>query len=84
MPTNLYGPGDNFDLENSHVIPALIRKIHEAKETSEQKVKIWGSGTPLREFLHVDDMANASLVYFKFEIRVCIEIRYQKTIRILI
>ena len=61
MPTNLYGPGDNFDLENSHVIPALIRKIHEAKETSEQKVKIWGSGTPLREFLHVDDMANASL-----------------------
>ena len=61
MPTNLYGPGDNFDLENSHVIPALIRKIHEAKENSEKKVKIWGSGSPLREFLHVDDMANASL-----------------------
>tara|TARA_B100001250_G_scaffold65148_1_gene51624 strand:+ start:43132 stop:44088 length:957 start_codon:yes stop_codon:yes gene_type:complete len=61
MPTNLYGPGDNFSLEDSHVIPALIRKIHEAKCNNEDRVNIWGSGKPLREFLHVDDMATASL-----------------------
>ncbi len=59
MPTNLYGPGDNFDLQNSHVLPALIRKFHEAKNRGDESVEIWGSGTPRREFLHVDDLANA-------------------------
>jgi GDP-L-fucose synthase len=59
MPTNLYGPFDNFDLETSHVLPAMIRKFHEAKEAGNQAVKLWGSGAPLREFLHVDDMAEA-------------------------
>jgi GDP-L-fucose synthase len=59
MPTNLYGPGDNFDLQNSHVLPALIRKFHEAKESGAHSVEIWGSGTPRREFLHVDDLADA-------------------------
>jgi len=59
MPTNLYGPGDNYDLQNSHVLPALIRKFHEAKIKEENKVIIWGSGSPRREFLHVDDLANA-------------------------
>ena len=59
MPTNLYGPGDNFDLENSHVIPALIRKFHDAKTQGQSAVEVWGSGTPRREFLHVDDMADA-------------------------
>ena len=59
MPTNLYGPGDNFDLENSHVLPALIRKFHEAKEAGQDEVVVWGTGTPRREFLHVDDMADA-------------------------
>lgn len=61
MPTNLYGPGDNFHPENSHVLPALIRRFHEAKEEGHVEVVIWGSGTPRREFLHVDDMAAASL-----------------------
>ena len=61
MPTNLYGPGDNFDLENSHVLPALIRKFHEAKTNGQNFVEIWGSGTPKREFLHVNDMADASV-----------------------
>ena len=59
MPTNLYGPGDNFDLESSHVIPALMRKIHEARLGGRASVGIWGTGTPRREFLHVDDMADA-------------------------
>jgi GDP-L-fucose synthase len=59
MPTNLYGPNDNFDLETSHVMPALIRKFHEAKINNEKSVTIWGTGTPRREFLHVDDMADA-------------------------
>ena len=59
MPTNLYGPGDNFDLENSHVLPALIRKFHEAKLAGADSVTVWGSGTPRREFLHVDDLADA-------------------------
>ena len=59
MPTNLYGPGDNFDLQGSHVLPALIRKMHEAKEARQPTVSIWGSGTPRREFLHCDDMADA-------------------------
>lgn len=61
MPTNLYGPGDNFHPENSHVLPALIRRFHEAAQTGAEEVVIWGSGTPKREFLHVDDMAAASL-----------------------
>lgn len=59
MPTNLYGPGDNYDLNNSHVLPALIRKIHEAKVAGAAEVVLWGSGTPKREFLYVDDLANA-------------------------
>ncbi|MDY0129041.1 MAG: GDP-L-fucose synthase [Methanosarcina vacuolata] len=59
MPTNLYGPNDNFDLETSHVMPALIRKFHEAKTKNEPEVIVWGTGKPLREFLHVDDMADA-------------------------
>lgn len=59
MPTNLYGPNDNFDLKNSHVLPALIRKFHEAKINNNSSVEIWGTGTPLREFLYVDDMADA-------------------------
>ncbi|MDX9741448.1 MAG: GDP-L-fucose synthase, partial [Gammaproteobacteria bacterium] len=59
MPTNLYGPGDNYHPENSHVIPALIRRFHEAKEAGAEKVVVWGSGTPRREFLYVDDMAEA-------------------------
>ncbi|MFW2541548.1 GDP-L-fucose synthase [Primorskyibacter sp. 2E107] len=61
MPTNLYGPGDNFHPENSHVLPAMIRRFHEAKEAGLDEVVIWGTGTPMREFLHVDDMAEASL-----------------------
>ncbi|MBI6630742.1 GDP-L-fucose synthase [Pontibaca salina] len=61
MPTNLYGPGDNFHPENSHVLPALIRRFHKATESGAEDVVIWGSGTPRREFLHVDDMAEASL-----------------------
>ena len=59
MPTNLYGPGDNFDLANSHVLPALLRKIHEAKSRGDREVGVWGTGTPRREFLHVDDLAAA-------------------------
>ncbi len=62
MPTNLYGPGDNYDLNNSHVLPALIRKMHEAKLSGATEVVLWGSGKPKREFLYVDDLANA-LVY---------------------
>ena len=61
MPTNLYGPGDNFDLQSSHVLPALIRKFHEAKSRNDKNVEIWGTGTPRREFLHVDDLADAVL-----------------------
>jgi GDP-L-fucose synthase len=61
MPTNLYGPGDNFDLRNSHVLPALIRKCHEAKETGQRSVTVWGTGRPRREFLHVDDLADAAV-----------------------
>jgi GDP-L-fucose synthase len=61
MPTNLYGPGDNFDLESSHVLPALIRKFHEAKLHGSPSVTLWGTGKPLREFLHVDDLADACL-----------------------
>jgi GDP-L-fucose synthase len=61
MPTNLYGPGDNFDLENSHVLPAMIRKFHDAKMSRAPFVRLWGTGTPRREFLYVDDMADACL-----------------------
>jgi len=61
MPTNLYGPGDNFDLEKSHVLPALVRKFHDAKMNNQPTVVLWGTGGALREFLHVDDMADASL-----------------------
>ncbi len=59
MPTNLYGPGDNFDLQNSHVLPALMRKFHEAKTSGAESVEVWGSGKPRREFLHVEDLADA-------------------------
>ena len=62
MPTNLYGPNDNYDLENSHVLPALIRKFHEATLRNENAVTVWGSGNPKREFLHVDDLAEACLM----------------------
>jgi len=65
MPTNLYGPGDNFDLETSHVIPALIRKAHEAKTRGQAAMTIWGTGTPRREFLHVDDCADALIFLLK-------------------
>ena len=65
MPTNLYGPNDNFDLETSHVLPALIRKFHEAKVENKENVVIWGTGTPKREFLHVDDLADACLFLMK-------------------
>ncbi len=61
MPTNLYGPNDNYDLQNSHVLPALLRKFHEAKTQGAKEVVIWGTGAPLREFLHVDDLADACL-----------------------
>lgn len=65
MPTNLYGPGDSFDLRNSHVLPALMRKIHEAEATGTPSVEVWGSGEPRREFLHVDDLADAVLFALK-------------------
>lgn len=61
MPTNLYGPGDNYDLAHSHVLPALLRKIHEAKQAGAPTVEVWGSGNPRREFLHVDDLADATV-----------------------
>ncbi len=59
MPTNLYGPNDNYDLANSHVLPALLRKAHEAKQRGDAELVVWGSGTPRREFLYVDDLADA-------------------------
>jgi GDP-L-fucose synthase len=65
MPTNLYGQNDNYDLQNSHVLPAMIRKFHEAKQENKNTVELWGTGTPLREFLHVDDLAEAC--YFLME-----------------
>ena len=67
MPTNLYGIGDNYDSENSHVVPALIKKLHEAKTNKLEKVKIWGSGEPLREFLFVDDLASACVHIMNLE-----------------
>jgi len=65
MPTNLYGPGDNYDLENSHVLPALLRKFHEAKERGDKQVVVWGTGSPLREFMHCDDLADALVFLLK-------------------
>ena len=65
MPTNLYGPGDNFDLKGSHVLPALIRKAHEAKEAGADSIEIWGTGSPRREFLHVDDLADGAVFLLK-------------------
>ena len=65
MPTNLYGPGDNYDLNSSHVLPALLRKFHEAKDAGAPSVELWGSGTPLREFLHCDDLADALVFLLK-------------------
>ncbi len=65
MPTNLYGPGDNYHLENSHVIPAMLRKFHEAKLEGKTMVEIWGTGKPLREFMYVDDLADACLFLMK-------------------
>ncbi len=65
MPTNLYGPNDNYDLKNSHVLPALLRKFHEAKQNNDTFVEVWGSGTPKREFLHVDDLADACYFLMK-------------------
>jgi GDP-L-fucose synthase len=67
MPTNLYGPFDNFHPENSHVLPALLRRFHEAKLAKASEVVVWGSGTPKREFLHVDDMAAASLYVLRLD-----------------
>ncbi|MCD1620888.1 GDP-L-fucose synthase [Salipiger manganoxidans] len=67
MPTNLYGPGDNFHPENSHVLPALLRRFHEAKQSGAEEVTIWGSGEPRREFLHVQDMADASLFVLELD-----------------
>jgi len=67
MPTNLYGPGDNYHLENSHVLPALIRKFHEAKEGGAKEVVMWGTGSPLREFLHADDLADAAIYLMQQE-----------------
>jgi GDP-L-fucose synthase len=67
MPTNLYGPGDNYHPENSHVIPALLRRFHEAKNAGAEKVVVWGTGTPRREFLYVEDMAEASVHVMELE-----------------
>ncbi len=66
MPTNLYGPGDNYDLQSSHVLPALIRKAHEARKRGENSIEIWGTGAPRREFLHVDDCADALVFLMKY------------------
>src|SRR6056300_781779 len=70
MPTNLYGPGDNYHPENSHVIPGLIHRFHQAKINQDKSVVIWGSGTPKREFLYVDDMARASIFLMNLEIKI--------------
>ena len=68
MPTNLYGPGDNYHQENSHVIPGLINRFHNAKKNNDKAVKVWGSGNPKREFLYVDDMADASIHIMNIDI----------------
>lgn len=83
MPTNLYGPGDNFSPEGSHVLPALMRRFHEAKVKGDDSVVVWGSGTPLREFLHVDDLASASLLLLeKFDGSVAINVGSSQEISI--
>ena len=83
MPTNLYGPNDNYNLETSHVLPALIRKFHEAKKEGRTHVKLWGSGKPLREFLHTDDLAKACLFLMDtFDERGPINVGYGKEISI--
>ena len=83
MPTNMYGPGDNFDLENSHVLPALIRKLHDAKTRGDKTVTLWGSGAPLREFLHADDLASACLFLLEnYDDEVAINIGMGKDISI--
>lgn len=69
MPTNLYGPNDNYDLDNSHVLPALIRKTHEAKSSGDKELVVWGSGKPMREFLYVDDMADASVFLMNSDVK---------------
>ncbi len=69
MPTNLYGPNDNFDLNTSHVLPAMIRKFHEAKMDNHKAVVLWGSGTPMREFLHVDDLADAAVFVMQHDMK---------------
>ena len=74
MPTNLYGPNDNFHSENSHVIPALIRRFHEAKVNNDPYVEVWGSGNQLRDFLHVDDMADASTYIMTLDNKILYEI----------
>ena len=70
MPTNLYGPGDNFDSDNSHVIPALIRRFHQAKKNKHKQVVVWGTGAPKREFLHVSEMADASIYIMNIDANV--------------
>ena len=79
MPTNLYGPGDNYHPENSHVVPALIRRFHEAKKNNSPEVTVWGSGSQMREFLFVDDMATASLFIHNLDNKV-----YQKHTRVML
>ena len=83
MPTNLYGPNDNYDLNNSHVLPALVRKFHTAKVNKEATVTIWGTGSPLREFLHVDDLADA-LVFLmnNYEERLFVNVGYGEDLSI--
>ena len=84
MPTNLYGPGDNYHPQNSHVLPALIRRFHEARKTGAQSVTIWGTGTPMREFLHVDDMAEACVFLLKnYSGDMQINVGYGEDIRIM-
>lgn len=84
MPTNLYGPNDNYDLERSHVVPALIRKFHEAKINHHEEVVLWGTGTPLREFMHVDDLASACMFLMeKYDEPGCINIGTGEEITIL-
>lgn len=84
MPTNLYGPGDNFDLYSSHVLPALMRKAHEAKTSNAESMEIWGTGKPLREFLHVDDLADACVFLMrKYSDEAHINIGYGSDIAIL-
>src|SRR2546421_5668863 len=82
MPTNLYGPGDNFDLQTSHVLPALIHKFHLAKLSSAPSVTVWGTGTPRREFLHVDDLADACVFLMNYDDRVVREVMHHGLINV--